>query len=167
MQTEFTYYESNIGKIILTARGELLTGIYLPGGKHEKYPLSDWIETPGSEVLVKTRQQLQEFFEGERTTFEIPLSTDGTDFQQLVWNELRRIPFGETITYGELARRIDRPKAIRAVGSANGQNRISIVIPCHRVIGSNGTLTGYAGGLDMKRKLLDHEKVRLLLHRRH
>jgi methylated-DNA-[protein]-cysteine S-methyltransferase len=103
-------------------------------------------------------RQIEEFFAGKRQTFDFPLAPRGTDFQKRVWTELCRIPFGETISYGELARRIGNPAASRAVGHANGQNPIAVIVPCHRVIGSNGKLTGYGGGLDLKEKLLNWER---------
>jgi methylated-DNA-[protein]-cysteine S-methyltransferase len=102
--------------------------------------------------------QLDEYFAGTRTTFDLPLRLHGTDFQVEVWAQLRRIPYGETISYGELAQRVDRPEAARAVGAANGQNPIAIVVPCHRVIGADGSLTGFGGGLPWKRRLLDLEQ---------
>jgi methylated-DNA-[protein]-cysteine S-methyltransferase len=105
--------------------------------------------------------QLTEYFSGARKTFDIPLNLRGTEFQLAVWNELLTIPYGETITYAELARRIGRPSAIRAVGAANGANPIPVIVPCHRVIGSNGTLTGYGGGIERKQWLLAHEGRRL------
>ena len=106
-------------------------------------------------------QQLSEYFAGKRQAFDLPLALHGTEFQLAVWNELLRVPYGETITYGELARRIGRPSAIRAVGAANGANPIPVIVPCHRVIGSNGTLTGYGGGIERKQWLLAHEGRRL------
>ncbi len=102
-------------------------------------------------------RQLQEYFDGQRVTFEIPLAADGTDFQRRVWMALRDIPFAQTVTYGDIAREIGNPKGVRAVGLANGRNPISIIVPCHRVIGHNGTLTGYGGGIERKRWLLEHE----------
>jgi len=112
-----------------------------------------------SEIISKTKTQLSEYFEGERTEFDIPLLLVGSDFQKSVWNALLQIPFGTTVTYLELSKRIDNEKAIRAVASANGANALSIIIPCHRVIGSDGKLVGYAGGLDVKKKLLTLEKA--------
>lgn len=109
--------------------------------------------------LVKAKQQLQEYFSGNRQTFDFALSPEGTDFQQKVWNELKNIPFGKTISYLTLAKRLGDPKVIRAAASANGKNPLPIVIPCHRVIGSDGSLTGYAGGLWRKQWLLEHEGV--------
>ena len=111
-----------------------------------------------SGVLEKTRQQLDEYFLHQRMVFDIPLLFVGTDFQKKVWNELLKIPYGKTISYGELACRIGMPKSVRAVANANAVNAISIIAPCHRVIGNNGSLTGYGGGLDRKRFLLDLEK---------
>lgn len=112
-----------------------------------------------SELTARATRQLDEYFTGKRQTFDIPLLFAGTDFQQKVWNELLHIPFGETISYGEMAQRISMPKAVRAVANANGANSISIFAPCHRVIGSNRSLTGYGGGLDTKRKLLELEGI--------
>ena len=103
-------------------------------------------------------QQIGEFFAGKRQVFDFPLAPEGTEFQKRVWAELLKIPFGETTSYGELARRIGKPSASRAVGSANGKNPISLIVPCHRVIGANGKLTGYGGGLDLKEKLLNWER---------
>jgi methylated-DNA-[protein]-cysteine S-methyltransferase len=108
-------------------------------------------------VLDRAVEQLEEYFRGERTEFHLPLAPKGTRFQQQAWEILREIPFGETITYGEQARRLGDPHKSRAVGAANGRNPIPIIVPCHRVVGANGHLTGYAGGLDKKAWLLDHE----------
>ena len=115
------------------------------------------IEDPSFPILLKTEQQLNEYFAGKRTRFELELDFTGTEFQKEVWAALLEIPFGETRSYGEIARRIGRPKAVRAVGAANGRNPISIVAPCHRVIGASGKLTGFAGGLDNKLLLLKLE----------
>lgn len=112
-----------------------------------------------SELTARAARQLDEYFTGKRRTFDIPLLFTGTDFQQKVWNELLHIPFGTTVSYGEMARRIDMPKAVRAVANANGANSISIFAPCHRVIGSDHSLTGYGGELDTKQKLLELEGV--------
>ena len=114
-------------------------------------------EDSGNGVLARTMKQLRQYFRGERQTFDLPLAPRGTAFQQRVWNALLTIPFGETRSYLEIARQIESPAAVRAVGAANGRNPIAIVIPCHRVIGSNGTLTGFGGGLNVKRMLLDLE----------
>lgn len=116
----------------------------------------DLDEAPGT--LDPVRRQLEEYFAGSRTTFDVPMAPRGTPFQLRVWEALVRIPFGTTISYGELARRLGNPKLTRAVGAANGANPISILIPCHRVVGTDGSLTGYAGGLAMKRALLDLER---------
>lgn len=132
-----------------------LCGLYLTGHRHDP-------GIPGGarrdrQPFAEAAGQLEAYFAGVRTRFQLALAPAGTAFQQLVWAELDRIPFGETVTYGELARRIDRPAAVRAVGAANGRNPISIVLPCHRVLGADGSLTGYAGGTARKRFLLDHE----------
>ncbi len=117
-------------------------------------PAADWVEDPGLEAA----RQLREYFAGERTTFELALAPAGTEFQRAVWAALVEIPYGGTTTYGALAQALGRPNASRAVGAANGRNPIAVVVPCHRVIGADGSLTGYAGGLDRKRTLLELEK---------
>ncbi len=109
-------------------------------------------------LLLQAEKQLSEYFARKRTSFDLPLFVEGTPFQKKVWAELQKIPYGETISYGELARRCGNDKACRAVGMANNKNKIAIIIPCHRVIGSNGKLVGYAGGLDIKSRLLDLER---------
>jgi len=115
--------------------------------------------TEGTEpVLEAAAEQLREYFAGERTSFDLPLALDGTPFQQEAWRALADIPYGETVSYGEQARRLGRPDAVRAVGAANGANPIAIVLPCHRVIGADGSLTGFGGGLETKRRLLDLER---------
>jgi methylated-DNA-[protein]-cysteine S-methyltransferase len=131
-----------------------LTGLYMDGS-----PKPDWIEkeTP---VLKTAREQLRQYFAGELTEFTIPLNMQGTEFQKRVWTLLCEIPHGATWSYGEMAKRLGNPGASRAVGLANGQNPISIIVPCHRVIGSDGSLTGYGGGLPRKKWLLEHEKAK-------
>ncbi len=118
-------------------------------------PLDDVTRDPAA--MAEATRQLREYFEGERVDFDLPLAPRGTEFQQQVWAQLRAIPAGETRSYGEIAARLGRPTASRAVGAANGQNPIAVVVPCHRVVGANGTLTGYAGGLERKAWLLDLE----------
>ena len=118
-------------------------------------PLADAVD----EVLDEAVSQLEEYFAGSRRDFDLPLDLDGTDFQREAWLALADVPYGETTTYGEQAQRIGRPGAFRAVGAANGQNPIPIVLPCHRIIGADGSLTGFGGGLDVKQKLLDHERA--------
>lgn len=143
--------ESPLGPLRLFARGHELIGLHLPD---QDVPDGSDRSTP---VLVETAQQLAEYFAGTRTEFELPLAPRGSGFQERVWRQLLAIPFGMTRSYGEIARAIGRPSASRAVGTANGANPIAIIVPCHRVIGQNGSLTGYAGGLATKKWLLDHE----------
>ena len=119
------------------------------------------VEKRNNEIIEKTKNQLSEFFIGERTEFDLPIRTIGNDFQKRVWKALQQIPFGETRSYLQLSESLGNPKAIRAVASANGANALSILIPCHRIIGSNGELTGYAGGLNAKKKLLELENPNL------
>ena len=119
--------------------------------------MNDWLSGDDLAIIREAKNQIGEFFAGKRKEFELPLKPEGSNFQLSVWKELTRIPFGKTITYGELAKRIGKPDAPRAVGLANGKNPISIIVPCHRVIGASGKLTGYGGGLDRKEWLLAHE----------
>ena len=117
------------------------------------------IRADETELLLRAERELREYFSGERREFDVPLHPSGTEFQTRVWNGLRAIPYGTTVTYGELARRIGQPNAARAVGMANHANPLPIIVPCHRVIGADGRLTGYAGGLEIKRKLLELEGI--------
>lgn len=143
---------SPVGALWLCAEDERLVGLYLPDRPAPS--------GPGGRggVLARAAAQLTEYFAGERRDFDLPLAPIGTEFQRTVWHALADIPFGATCSYGDLARVVGRPSASRAVGAANGKNPISIILPCHRVIGASGELTGYGGGLPMKRWLLDHER---------
>jgi methylated-DNA-[protein]-cysteine S-methyltransferase len=151
----YCYFESPLGKLLLTGN-KLLESLHFPIGKTKVEPEKNWIYN--EEIFLKVIDQLDAYFKGELTKFDIELNIQGTDFQKKVWKELVKIPYGETLSYGELAKRIGNPKASRAVGMANGKNPISIIVPCHRVIGKNGSLTGFGGGLDAKKTLLDLEK---------
>ena len=156
--TYYTYVESPIERLLLTSNGTALTGVYMNEHRHGPPVGSDWVRDDEAAPFAEARAQFADYFGGRRTTFDLPLdAATGTDFQRRVWEELRRIRYGETISYGELARRIGNPSASRAVGLANGRNPFSIVVPCHRVVGANGKLTGYAGGLGKKEALLAHE----------
>jgi methylated-DNA-[protein]-cysteine S-methyltransferase len=157
---ETFYYKlmpSPVGELLLVAGPRGLTNIVYPNDRGSHVPLQQWKE--GGSVCHAAAQQLKEYFGGIRNTFDLPLDPHGTPFQQRVWRALLAIPYGETISYGELARRIGRPTSQRAVGAANGQNPLPIVVPCHRVIGSNGSLTGYGGGLPIKQHLLELESA--------
>lgn len=152
-----TLFASPYGTLKLVSSGTALTRLLLPGELTEEDRTT--ADTP-DDILQQACRELDEWFHGNRTEFEVPLAPKtGTEFQQAVWSELRRIPFGTTITYTQLAQRLNRPAAVRAVGAANGRNPLPILVPCHRVIGANGSLTGYAGGLPLKRRLLDHESA--------
>ncbi len=157
MQTTvlFSTMTSPIGELTLTSDGDALTGLYMQRHKHRAEDSRGGRRDDGA--LKKVRTQLSAYFAGELREFALPLAAQGTDFQQKVWRALCDIPYGKTISYGELARRIGQPSAVRAVGLANGKNPISIIVPCHRVIGADGSLTGYGGGLERKRWLLAHE----------
>jgi methylated-DNA-[protein]-cysteine S-methyltransferase len=150
----YTTMACPLGELLLTAEDGGLTGLFMPG---------EDVEPPAGTVrddaaFATIGRELREYFAGDRTAFGLRVAPPGTPFQQLVWGELQRVRYGKTITYAELAARIGRPTAIRAAGAANGANPVSIVIPCHRVVGSNGSLTGYSGGLASKRFLLDLER---------
>jgi len=148
----YCYLESPIGDLLLAGDEDGLSLVGFPQGKMRHDPEPDWIYNEKS--FTAARQQLAEYFAGDRKDFSLPLHLSGTEFQVQVLEELQRIPYGETTSYGDIAARIGRPKAVRAVGAANGRNPIPIIIPCHRVIGSTGNLTGFGGGLDTKEALL-------------
>jgi len=143
--------------MLLVSDGSLLTGAYFSGQKYEVLPVPGQQFEPELEIFRNASRQLAEYFDGRRRRFKIPLQLRGTPFQMMVWDALLEIPFGVTRSYGELAGRINKRSAVRAVGAAVGRNPVSIIVPCHRVIGSNGSLTGYAGGLERKLALLEHE----------
>jgi len=153
----YCYYESPVGPLLIAGDQDAVRYIFFPKKGKPGKPQRGWIESPTGPV-AHAAAQLREYFSGDRTEFDLPLALDGTPFQRAVWRKLMEIPYGETISYGELARRVGNPKASRAVGSANGANRIPIVIPCHRVIASGGKLGGFGGGLPVKEALLALEK---------
>jgi methylated-DNA-[protein]-cysteine S-methyltransferase len=161
MSLFFTYLPSPIGSLLLAADKTGLREITFPKNGASASPQPDWIEDES--VFADTIRELRAYFAGDLETFDLPLAPQGTPFQQRVWNDLLNIPYGATISYGQLAKRIGNPNASRAVGLANGSNPIPIIIPCHRVIGSNGRLTGYGGGLPIKEKLLALERRQLRL----
>lgn len=148
---------SLLGDLLLVATSTHLVGIYFPSQKHGPKLPEDWELNPHHPVLRQAGEEIQEYLNGKRTTFVVPLSFEGTAFQQKIWREIALIPFGQTITYSELARRAKAPKAIRAAGAATGRNPLGIIVPCHRVVGKNGSLIGFAGGLDRKKSLLKIE----------
>ena len=150
-----TTIDSPIGELLLVGDEEGLRGLYMQEGRTRMAVRSSWREA--DEPFADVREQLGEYFAGERTDFDLPLEMGGTEFEREVWGELERIPYGQTTSYGEIARRVGRPDRARAVGAANGRNPISVIVPCHRVIGADGSLTGYGGGLERKRFLLELE----------
>jgi methylated-DNA-[protein]-cysteine S-methyltransferase len=157
----YTTYESPVGPLLLAGDSDALRLVSFESGKHAAPPRADWKhdKAPFAEVI----RQLQAYFRVELREFDVALALKGSDFQLRVWNALRRIPYGETISYLQLAERIGNPKAVRAVGLANGSNPVPIIVPCHRVIGSDGSLTGFGGGLSSKKKLLELESKQLSL----
>jgi methylated-DNA-[protein]-cysteine S-methyltransferase len=168
-------FPSPVGELLLTASDRALKAVHFPNSPMG--PLSVTWSSPAvplsagrrggteEEILERTGAQLAEYFAGTRTTFDLPLDPPGTAFERRVWDALRAIPYGTTVSYGELARRLGDGRATRAVGAANGKNPIPIIVPCHRVVGSRGELTGFGGGLERKRWLLEHEGVLMRLGR--
>ena len=150
----YDFYESPHGRMLLVAADEALCGVYFDGQKYLANVAPEWRRDAQHAPLRQAARELAEYFGGERKRFETPLAPEGTAFQKSVWNAISTVGFGETITYGELARRAGSKGSARAAGAATGRNPIGIIVPCHRIVGSNGSLTGYAGGLDRKRALL-------------
>jgi methylated-DNA-[protein]-cysteine S-methyltransferase len=150
----YDFYVSPHGQMLLVAGGEGLSGVYFDGQKYVAQVASDWRRDARHAPLRHAKRELTEYFGGERRHFEIALAPDGTAFQRSVWKAISTVGFGETITYGELASRAGCPGSARAAGAATGRNPIGIIVPCHRILGANGSLTGYAGGLERKRALL-------------
>jgi methylated-DNA-[protein]-cysteine S-methyltransferase len=151
----YTTFDSPVGELLLCGDGRSLHGLYLQEGRTAIAVPADW--TRDDAAFGEVRAQLDEYFAGRRTTFDVALSMNGSAFHRRVWRALQDIPYGETISYGELARRVGAPATPRNVGAANGRNPVSVIVPCHRVIGADGSLTGYGGGLERKRALLDLE----------
>lgn len=151
----YCYMNTPVGKLLLAGDEHSLRHIDFQDGPHPAKPGADWQED--AKPFRRVIQQLKEYFAGKRQSFDLELAPAGTPFQLKVWRALRRIPYGSTWSYGQLAQRVGNPKAARAVGAANGQNPLPIVVPCHRVIGANGSLTGFGGGLSIKQKLLELE----------
>ena len=152
------FYETIIGSLGIKDDGKNIIEIFF---SKEEIPRD--LELKESPLIKATMEQLQEYFEGKRKDFDIPMEAKGTEFQKSVWDQLLKVPYGETCSYGEIAKRIGNPKASRAIGMANNRNPISIIIPCHRVIGASGKLVGYGGGLDIKERLLKLEKENINL----
>src|SRR5262245_29146101 len=156
----YDLYESPHGRILLVAGGDGLTGAYFDGQKYHPRIEPGWRPDPHHSVLRQARHELAEYFAGERRCFETPLAAEGTAFQRAIWRAISGVAVGATSTYGDLANRAGYPGSARAAGAATGRNPISIIVPCHRIVGSDGSLTGYAGGLERKRALLALEGAR-------
>ncbi len=157
MKTYYDIIDSPMGSILIASRENALAGLWFKGQKYEGKPESDWEQRQADPVLRQVSTQLKQYYAGKREAFDIALNLSGTDFQKSVWKELLNIPYGQTISYGELANRLRKPKAVRAAAAAVGKNPVSLVVPCHRVVGANGSLTGYAGGIKRKEGLLSLE----------
>lgn len=164
MPLVYKHLKSPVGNLKLIADGRSLVAVLWENDRPGRVRLGVMVRDDEHPILVRASRQLAEYFAGERTAFDLPLEPAGTVFQKKVWQALTRIPFAKTASYRELAGAIGSPKACRAVGAANGRNPLSIVVPCHRVIGSRGKLTGFAGGLETKAKLLAHEAKFMACH---
>ena len=154
---KFKLMRTPVGTLKIVISDSALVAILWDNEKPNRVILDQMDEDFNNPLLLKVEKQLQEYFNGQRKAFDVPLGMQGTLFQMAVWDELKQIPFGSTSSYQEIARKLNNPKAVRAVGSANGRNPISIIVPCHRVIGADGKLSGFAGGVDRKKILLDLE----------
>jgi methylated-DNA-[protein]-cysteine S-methyltransferase len=150
----YDYYHSPRGRMLLVADDTALTGVYFTGQKYQPRIEDGWVRDARQGLLGQAKRELAEYFDGTRTHFTVKIAPRGTPFQRAVWKAITGVAFGRTIPYAELARRAGRPGSARAAGAATGRNPISIIVPCHRIVGSNGALTGYAGGLTKKRALL-------------
>lgn len=159
MTTYYALHQAPVGGILLVSDGIALSHLQMTAGKYVPDVGTDWVRDDALPVFDLARRELDGYFAGQLRTFSVPLAPRGTDFQKRVWTALTKIPFGETRSYGQQAAMIGQPAAVRAVGAANGKNPIAIIVPCHRVIGANGTLTGYAGGLHNKELLLKLEGI--------
>lgn len=161
MQLVYMYMDSPVGALKLVAHDQALVAVMWDNEDHKRIRLAELVEDRKHPMLHKVKQQLEEYFAGQRQQFDLPLDFQGTAFQQQVWQALLNIPYGETRSYKEIAVQLGNEKAVRAVGAANGKNPISIIAPCHRVIGSSGALVGFAGGLDKKQILLNLEQSQI------
>ena len=159
VNTFYDLHHTPTGELLMMSDGESLTDLHMTAGKYVPATGAQWVRSVGLPLFDQTKRELDAYFAGTLKKFTVPLAPQGTDFQRQAWRALTQIGYGTTCTYGEQAARMGRPKAVRAVGAANGKNPIGIIIPCHRVIGANGALTGYAGGLHNKELLLKLEGI--------
>ena len=155
--TQYARIVTPLGTLFATAVGGALTGLHYEGGRHAPEISRAWVEDRAAAPLAECARQVAEYLEGKRRAFDLPLAPEGSEFQRRVWIEIARIPYGETVSYAQLARRAGAPGAARAAGAATGRNPLSIIVPCHRVVGTDGSLTGYAGGIERKTRLLEIE----------
>ena len=152
--TRYARLKTPLGTLIAIAAGGVVTALHFDGGRHAPAIAPEWREDPYASPLRECAEQLADYFAGKRQCFDLPVAPRGTPFQQRVWREIAKVPYGATITYAELAVRAGAPGSARAAGAATGRNPLAIVVPCHRIVGSSGALTGYAGGLPRKERLL-------------
>ncbi|MGE0356270.1 MAG: methylated-DNA--[protein]-cysteine S-methyltransferase [Burkholderiales bacterium] len=155
----FARLKTPLGTLVAIAAGGALTGLHFEGARHAPAVAPEWREDPQASPLRECAEQIADYFAGKRLCFDLPVAAEGTPFQSRVWREIAKVPFGETITYAELAARAGAPGSARAAGAATGRNPLAIVVPCHRIVASDGALTGYAGGLERKARLLGLERA--------
>jgi methylated-DNA-[protein]-cysteine S-methyltransferase len=159
MTTFYQLHDTPVGELLLLSNGDALTATHMTAGKYVPTMNGEWVRDERLPVLMQTKRELDAYFQGKLRAFTMKLAPHGTDFQKRAWIALSKIPYGETRTYGQQAQIVGQPSAVRAIGAANGKNPIGIIVPCHRVIGANGSLTGYAGGLHNKEFLLKLEGI--------
>ena len=153
----YSTVKTPIGELLLVAEADALTGVYFAGRDHAPATHAGWMSSAEHPVIRQAAKQLGEYFAGKRNSFSLPLRLTGTDFQERVWQQIALVPYGKTISYSELAKRVGAPEAVRAAGTTTGRNPVSIVVPCHRIVGKNGSMRGFAGGLKRKQFLLELE----------
>lgn len=156
--TSYAIFKTSLGELVLVANKTEIIGVYFNDRDHVPSALKTWTRDDNNALLQKAGREINEYLDGKRSVFTLDLAFGGTDFQKKIWKEISKIPFGQTLSYSELAKRAGSPKAIRAAGTATGANPLSIIIPCHRVIGKDNAIAGYAGGLERKRHLLELER---------
>jgi methylated-DNA-[protein]-cysteine S-methyltransferase len=159
IMTYYSIIKTSLGELVLVASTTELIGVYFHDCRHVPAALKTWTRDDQNALLKRAGKEINEYLDGKRSTFTFPLGSAGTDFQKKVWQEIAKIPFGKTISYSDLAKRAGSPDAIRAAGSATGKNPLSIIVPCHRVMGKDKAIRGYAGGLERKRRLLELESA--------
>lgn len=155
----YDIFDSPIGKLTVVSNGRAVTALHIEGDRYFAGVAKEWRRDGSDWLLIRTQKELDEYFSGKRTVFDIPVVAHGTEFQRAVWKEVAKIPFGTSMSYGDIATKLGKPKAVRAVGTAVGRNPVCLIVPCHRVLTSSGGYGGYVAGVDRKQQLLSHEGI--------